>query len=81
MRKFPTYACALVLAGFIGYAFGQGVSHLEASIENMNMAIKEAIQCGGGGKDGSGCTGPRGEAIVLMKQALAKLIEAKKATP
>jgi hypothetical protein len=47
----------------------------------MNMAIKEAIQCGGGGKDGSGCTGPRGEAIVLMKQALAKLIEAKKAAP
>ena len=81
MRKFPTYACALVLAGFIDYAFGQGVSHLEASIENMNMAIKEAVQCGGGGKDGSGCTGPRGEAIVLMKQVLAKLIEAKKATP
>jgi len=81
MKKFPTYACALVLSGFIGYAFGQGVSHLEASIVNMNMAIKEAIQCGGGGKDGSGCTGPRGEAIVLMKQALAKLIEAKKATP
>lgn len=81
MKKMPTYACALVLSGFIGYAFGQGVSHLEASIENMNMAIKEAIQCGGGGKVGSGCTGPRGEAIVLMKQALAKLIEAKKATP
>jgi hypothetical protein len=57
------------------------VSLLEASIENMNMAIKEAVQCGGGGKDGSGCTGPRGEVIVLMKQALAKLIEANKATP
>ena len=81
MKKIPTYACALVLAGFIGYAFGQGVSHLEASIVNINNAIKEAVQCGGGGKDGSGCTGPRGEAIVLMKQALAKLIEAKKATP
>ena len=43
MKKMQTYACALVLSGFIGYAFGQGVSHLEASIENMNMAIKEAI--------------------------------------
>lgn len=81
MKIFPTYACAIVMAGFIGYAFGQGVSHLDASIVHMNTAIKEAIQCGGGGPDGSGCKGPRGEAIVLMKQALAKLIEAKKATP
>jgi len=45
-------------------------SHLDSSITLLRSSIKEAIQCGGGGPDGAGCKGPRGEAIKLMNRAL-----------
>jgi hypothetical protein len=54
----------------------QQASHLDKSIASLKSAIAEAIQCGGGGPDGSGCKGPRGEAIKLMNEALKKLYEA-----
>ena len=60
-----------------GAAMAQGSSHLDASITNLKIALNEAIQCGGGGKDGAGCKGARAEAIALMRQALAKLEAAK----
>lgn len=69
-------ASALVLSSYAGFAVGQG-SHLDTSIASLKTAISEAIQCGGGGKDGSNCKGARGEAIVLMRQAMAKLQAAK----
>ena len=53
-------------------------SHLDLAIASLKTSISEAIQCGGGGKDGAGCKGARGEAIALMRQALAKLEAAKK---
>ena len=50
-------------------------SHLETSIANLKVAIAEAIHCGGGGPDGAGCKGARGEAITLMNLALKKLYD------
>lgn len=72
---------ASVLASLMGLSFTGGVvfaqaSHLDKSIASLKSAIAEAIQCGGGGADGSGCKGPRGEAIKLMNEALKKLYEA-----
>jgi uncharacterized protein (UPF0261 family) len=63
----------LALSLHSGSAMAQGSSHLEVAITNLKIAINEAIQCGGGGRDGAGCKGARGEAIALMRQALAKL--------
>jgi len=39
----------------------------------LNQALKEAIQCGGGGADGSGCKGPRLDAINSIKNAIASM--------
>jgi len=75
LKSFVAVA-ALVMSGYAGFAVGQG-SHLDTSIASLKTAISEAIQCGGGGKDGAGCKGARGEAIVLMRQAMAKLQAAK----
>lgn len=68
---------AFALSAQTGLAWAQA-SHLDTSITNLKIAIAEAIQCGGGGKDGAGCKGARSEAIDLMRQALAKLEAAKK---
>ncbi len=80
MKKYFTsfaVVCAVALAGYTGMTWAQA-SHLDTSITNLKIAISEAIQCGGGGKDGAGCKGARAEAIDLMRQALAKLEAAKK---
>lgn len=79
MKKyFMSFAmvAAFALSAQTGLAWAQA-SHLDTSITNLKIAIAEAIQCGGG-KDGAGCKGARGEAIDLMRQALAKLEAAKK---
>ncbi|GEM_PF-1658879 len=68
---------AVALAGHTGFAWAQ-TSHIDTSIASLKTAIAEAIQCGGGGKDGAGCKGARAEAIDLMRQALAKLEASKK---
>jgi len=65
-------AFVAVLAFYAGFSYGDA-SHNEMAIDFLKKAIAEAIQCGGGGADGSGCKGPRGEAIKLMKDALSKL--------
>ena len=41
--------------------------------DRVNQALKEAIQCGGGGADGSGCKGPRLDAINSIKNAIASM--------
>ena len=66
--------------GIVTMSFVSGMvyaqqSHLETSIANLKVAIAEAIKCGSGGADGSGCKGARGEAIKLMNDALKKLYE------
>lgn len=69
-------AClSIVTLSFVGGMVYAQQSHLETSIANLKVAIAEAIQCGGGGADGSGCKGARGEAIKLMNEALKKLYE------
>jgi hypothetical protein len=42
-------------------------------LDLLNQALKEAIQCGGGGADGSGCKGPRLDAINSIKNAIASM--------
>jgi hypothetical protein len=37
----------------------------------LNQALKEAIQCGGGGADDSACKGSRLDAIHSIKNAIA----------
>ena len=67
-----TLVAALMGSSYIYGAIG-AESHLNTSISMLRGAIKEAVQCGGGGADGSGCKGPRGEAIKLMNRALELL--------
>ena len=79
MKKYVKHiaiAASLVLAAHAGYVLAQS-SHIDVAITNLKLSIGEAIQCGGGGKDGAGCKGARGEAIILMRQALVKLEAAK----
>ena len=66
----------LMALSFVGGAVFAQQSHLDKAIVSLKSALAEAIQCGGGGADGSGCKGPRGEAIKLMNDALKKLYEA-----
>jgi hypothetical protein len=60
---------------FCGVVYAE--SHIDTSITLLKSAIKEAVMCGGGGTDGSGCTGPRGEAIRLMNRSLDLLYQAR----
>jgi hypothetical protein len=71
LKKARTIALVATLMGS-SYICGavSAESHLDSSITLLRSSIKEAIQCGGGGPDGSGCKGPRGEAIKLMNRAL-----------
>lgn len=52
------------------------VSHAQKTIDLLNQALKEAIQCGGGGADGSGCKGPRADAIQSIQSAIASMKKA-----
>ena len=79
MKKYLIKIAMLTAVTFTmhsGSVWAQG-SHLDTAIANLKISISEAIQCGGGGKDGAGCKGARGEAIALMREALAKLEAAK----
>ena len=71
LKKVRTIALVATLMGS-SYICGavSAESHLDTSITLLRSSIKEAIQCGGGGPDGAGCKGPRGEAIKLMNRAL-----------
>ena len=74
LKKMRTFALVATLTGsafLCGAVYAQ--SHLDSSITLLKNAIKEAAMCGGGGADGSGCKGPRGEAIKLMNRALELL--------
>ena len=71
-HRIISIALVAVFAFYAGFSYGDG-THSEMAIDYLKKAIAEAIQCGGGGPDGAGCKGPRGEAIKLMKDALAKL--------
>lgn len=59
----------------VGVSYGQA-SHAQKTIDLLNQALKEAIQCGGGGADGSGYKGPRAEAIQSIKNAIASMKKA-----
>jgi hypothetical protein len=56
----------------LGVSYGQA-SHAQKALDLLNLALKEAIQCGGGGPDGSGCKGPRLDAINSIKNAIASM--------
>jgi hypothetical protein len=71
MRSIALVTALMASAYFCGVVYAQ--SHLDSSITMLKGAIKEAAMCGGGGADGSGCKGPRGEAIKLMNRALELL--------
>jgi hypothetical protein len=69
-KKLLLAATAMSLCFALGVSYGQ-VSHGLKTIDLLNQALKEAIQCGGGGADGSGCKGPRADAIQSIKSAIA----------
>jgi len=71
-KKILLAATALSLCFALGVSYGQ-VSHAQKAIDLLNMALKEAIQCGGGGPEGLGCKGPRLEAIQSIKSAIVNL--------
>lgn len=77
MKKLIVGVVMFAAVSVTGIALAQA-SHIDMAISNLKTSINEAIQCGGGGKDGAGCKGARAEAIALMRQALAKLEAAKK---
>jgi hypothetical protein len=71
-KKILLAATAMSLCFALGVSYGQ-VSHGQKALDLLNLALKEAIQCGGGGPDGSGCKGPRLDAINSIKSAIASL--------
>ena len=72
MKKILLAVSALTLCLGLGVSYGQ-VSHAQKAVDLLNQALKEAIQCGGGSPDGSGCKGPRLEAINSIKSAIANM--------
>ncbi|CAN1495819.1 hypothetical protein MCERE10_01122 [Burkholderiaceae bacterium] len=71
-KKILLAATAMSLCFALGVSYGQ-VSHAQKTLDLLNQALKEAIQCGGGGADGSGCKGPRLDAINSIKNAIASM--------
>ncbi|MFZ4710686.1 MAG: hypothetical protein ACOYMH_12695 [Zwartia sp.] len=71
-KKFLLAATAMSLCFALGVSYGQS-SHAQKALDLLNLALKEAIQCGGGGADGSGCKGPRLDAINSIKSAIASM--------
>ena len=74
-KKILLAATAMSLCFAVGVSYAQ-VSHAQKTIDLLNQALKEAIQCGGGGADGSGCKGPRLDAIQSIKSAIASMKKA-----
>jgi hypothetical protein len=74
-KKFLLAATAMSLCFALGVSYGQA-SHAQKALDLLNLALKEAIQCGGGGADGSGCKGPRLDAINSIKNAIASMKKA-----
>jgi hypothetical protein len=74
-KKILLAATAMSLCFALGVSYGQ-VSHAQKAIDLLNQALKEAIQCGGGGADGSGCKGSRLDAINSIKSAISSLQKA-----
>ena len=74
-KKILLAATAMSLCFALGVSYSQ-VSHAQKTIDLLNQALKEAIQCGGGGADGSGCKGPRLDAINSIKSAIASMKKA-----
>jgi len=71
-KKILLAVTAMSLCFCLGISYGQ-TSHAAKAIDLLNQALKEAIQCGGGGADGSGCKGPRLDAINSIKSAISSL--------
>jgi ketopantoate reductase len=67
-KKILLAATAMSLCFALGVSYGQ-VSHAQKALDLLNLALKEAIQCGGG----SGCKGPRLDAINSIKNAIASM--------
>ena len=74
-KKILLAATAMSLCFALGVSYGL-VSHAQKALDLLNLALKEAIQCGGGGPDGSGCKGPRLDAINSIKNAIASMKKA-----
>ena len=74
-KKILLAATAMSLCFALGVSYGQ-VSHAQKAIDLLNLALKEAIQCGGGGADGSGCKGSRLDAINSIKSAISSMQKA-----
>ena len=74
-KKILLAATAMSLCFALGVSYGQ-VSHAQKAIDLLNQALKEAIQCGGGGADGSGCKGARLDAINSIKSAISSMQKA-----
>ena len=74
-KKILLAATAMSLCFALGVSYGQ-VSHAQKAIDLLNQALKEAIQCGGGGADGSGCKGSRLDAVNSIKSAISSLQKA-----
>jgi hypothetical protein len=72
IKKIVLMFSAMSLCFALGVGYAQ-VSHAQKAIDLLNLALKEAIQCGGGGPDGSGCKGPRLDAINSIKSAISSL--------
>jgi len=72
MKKVLLAVSALTLCFGLGVSYGQA-NHAQKAVDLFNQALKEAIQCGGGGADGSGCKGPRFEAIQSIRSAIANM--------
>ena len=69
-KKILLAATAMSLCFALGVSYGQ-VSHAQKTLDLLNQALKEAIQCGGGGADDSACKGSRLDAIHSIKNAIA----------
>lgn len=74
-KKILLAATAMSLCFALGVSYSQ-VSHGQKALDLLNQALKEAIQCGGGGADGSGCKGHRFDAIQSIKSAIASMQKA-----
>ena len=71
-KKILLALTAMSLCFGVGVSYGQA-SHAQKALDHLNIALKEAIQCGGGGPDGSGCKGPRLDAINSIRSAIASM--------
>lgn len=76
-KKILFGSVALVLSFYLGVSYGQA-SHAQMAVDLLNQALKQAVQCGGGGPDGAGCKGPRGESIKYINLAISKMKESMK---